>query len=183
MNKQEGRIIIITGAPGTGKTTTATKIAKESSLSKSVHMHTDDFYHSLSKGAIPPHLPESNSQNLVVIESFLAATKVFAENGYDVIVDGVIGPWFIQPWIKMAQQGYEIHYIILRASKEETLKRAIQRSKLDKNKNTELVETMWDQFNHLEKYESHVINTTELSLEQTVDRIKSEIEKKTCLLL
>ena len=66
-----GRIIVITGSPGTGKTTTASIVAKESDLEKSVHMHTDDFYHYLSKGAIPPHLSESNEQNLVVIEAFI----------------------------------------------------------------------------------------------------------------
>ena len=48
----QGRIIVITGSPGTGKTTTASTVAKESDLEKSVHMHTDDFYHYLSKGAI-----------------------------------------------------------------------------------------------------------------------------------
>ena len=41
----QGRIIVITGAPGTGKTTTASAVAKESDLEKSVLMHTDDFYH------------------------------------------------------------------------------------------------------------------------------------------
>ena len=83
----QGRIIVITGAPGTGKTTTASVVAKESDLEKSVHMHTDDFYHYLSKGAIPPHLPESNEQNLIVIEAFLEAAKRYARGGYDVIVD------------------------------------------------------------------------------------------------
>ena len=48
-------------------------------------MHTDDFYHYLSKGAIPPHLPESNEQNLIVIEAFLEAAKRYARGGYDVI--------------------------------------------------------------------------------------------------
>ena len=85
----QGRIIVITGAPGTGKTTTASAVAKESDLEKSVHMHTDDFYHYLSKGAIPPHLPESNEQNLIVIEAFLEAAKRYARGGYDVIVDGM----------------------------------------------------------------------------------------------
>ena len=49
-----------------------------------MHMHTDDFYHYLSKGAIPPHLPESNEQNLIVIEAFLEAAKRYARGGYDV---------------------------------------------------------------------------------------------------
>ena len=51
------------------------------SRAKSVHMHTDDFYHYLSKGAVAPHLPESNEQNRVVIEAFLAAAKRFARGG------------------------------------------------------------------------------------------------------
>lgn len=46
----QGRIIVITGAPGTGKTTTASAVAKESDLEKSVHMHTDDFYRRKEEG-------------------------------------------------------------------------------------------------------------------------------------
>ena len=85
-------------------------------MEKSVHMHTDDFYHYLSKGAILPHLPESNEQNLIVIEAFLEAAKRYARGGYDVIVDGIIGPWFLQPWLNIVHEGYEVHYIILRAT-------------------------------------------------------------------
>ena len=105
----QGRIIVITGAPGTGETTTASAVAKESDLEKSVHMHTDDFYHYLSKGAIPPHLPESNEQNLIVIEAFLEAAKRYARGGYDVIVDGIVGPWFLEPWLNIVQEHYEVH--------------------------------------------------------------------------
>ncbi len=157
----QGRIIVITGAPGTGKTTTASAVAKESDLEKSVHMHTDDFYHYLSKGAIPPHLPESNEQNLIVIEAFLEAAKRYARGGYDVIVDGIVGPWFLEPWLNIVQEHYEVHYIVLRASKEETMKRAIERSKLDRETNIELVETMWKQFSNLGIYELNVIMKTE----------------------
>ena len=52
----QGRIVIITGAPGTGKSTTAVAVAKESSLPKSVYLHTDDFYHNQCKGAIQQYL-------------------------------------------------------------------------------------------------------------------------------
>lgn len=179
---KKGRIIIITGSPGTGKSTTSAIIAKESSMEKSVHMHTDDFYHYLSKGAIPPHLPESNEQNLIVIEAFIEATKRYVRGGYDVIVDGIIGPWFLKPWLNVVYDDYEVHYIILRASKEETMQRAITRSKLDRETNIELVETMWEQFNNLGGYESNVIDTTNYSIKDTVLAIKESIMNKAKLL-
>lgn len=179
---KQGRIIIISGSPGTGKSTTASIVAKESTLSKSVHLHTDDFYHYIRKGAIPPFLPESQEQNLIVIEAFLEAAKRFARGGFDVIVDGIVGPWFLEPWLKAVQDNYEVHYIILRATKEETMKRAISRSKLDDDANMELVEKMWKQFNDLGQYESNIIDSTNQSIEQSVSKIKAEIEKKSFLL-
>ena len=164
----QGRIIVITGSPGTGKTTTASAVAKESDLEKSVHMHTDDFYHYLSKGAIPPHLPESNEQNLVVIEAFLEAAKRYVRGGYDVIVDGIVGPWFLEPWLNIVQEHYEVHYI---------------RSKLDRETNVELVETMWKQFSNLGIYELNVIDTTAHSIKDTVSAVKEKIVSGTALLL
>ena len=160
----QGRIIVITGSPGTGKTTTASIVAKESDMDKSVHMHTDDFFHYLSKGAIPPHLPESNEQNLVVIEAFLEAAKRYARGGY------------------LVREHYEVHYIILRASKEETLKRAVERSKLDRKTNIELVETMWEQFCNLGIYESNVVDTTNYSIQETVSAVQEKIASRAALL-
>ncbi len=179
----QGRIVIITGSPGTGKTTAASILAKESDLEKSVHLHTDDFYHALSKGAIPPYLPESQEQNLIVIEAFLEAAKRYARGGYDVIVDGIVGPWFLEPWINAAKDQYEIHYILLRASRETTMERAVGRSKLDRETNVKLVETMWEQFAHVGRYEAYVVDTTDCSVEETVTLIKDRIEKKTHLLI
>ncbi len=174
----QGRIVIITGAPGTGKSTTAVAVAKESSLPKSVYLHTDDFYHYLCKGAIPPYLPESNMQNVIVIEAFLEAAKRFARGGYDVIVDGIIGPWFLEPWLRAVQDGYEVHYIVLRASREETMRRAVGRTKLDRETNVKLVETMWEQFSRLERYEEHVTDTTDYSIEETVSAVKESVMRK-----
>ena len=54
-----GRIVIITGCPGTGKTTVAGLAAAHSAMEKSVYLHTDTFYDALRKGAIPPWLPAS----------------------------------------------------------------------------------------------------------------------------
>lgn len=178
----QGRIIVITGSPGTGKSTAAAVVARESDREKSVHMHTDDFYHYLSKGAIPPYLPESNEQNQIVIEAFLEAAKRYARGGYDVIVDGIVGPWFVSTLQNLVRENYEVHYIILRADKEETLKRAVERSKLDRKTNTGLVETMWEQFCDLGDFEANVIDTTHYSVEETVSAIRKKIADGTALL-
>ena len=179
---KRGRIVLITGSPGTGKTTASSIVAKESSMERSVHMHTDDFYHYLRKGAIPPHLPESNEQNLVVIEAFLEAAKRYVHGGYDVIVDGIIGPWFLEPWLNIVREGYEVHYIVLRANRNETMRRAVGRSKLDEGTNIELVETMWEQFCDLGVYERNVIETTNFSIRDTVSAIKEKVSDGTALL-
>lgn len=179
---EKGRIIIITGSPGTGKSTAAAIVAKESNLAKSVNLHTDDFYHYLCKGAILPHLPEADEQNSVVIKAFLETAKCFVRGGYDVIVDGIIGPWFLEPWLQAVQEQYEVHYIVLRAAKSETIKRATERTKLDRETNIELVETMWKQFQNLGRYESNVLDTTDCSVDQTVTLIKEKIAKKSNIL-
>ena len=49
-------------------------------------------------------MPESNEQNLIVIEAFLEAAKRYARGGYDVIVDGIVGPWFLEPWLNIVQE-------------------------------------------------------------------------------
>ena len=112
----------------------------------------------------------------------MEVAKCFACGGYDVIVDGIIGPWFLESWLNISQNGYEVHYIILRASKEETRNRGVKRDKLDRKTNIELVETMWEQFNSLENYESYVIDTTSCSIDETVLMVREKIERKSHIL-
>ena len=62
------------------------------------------------------------------------------------------------------------------------MKRAIERSKLDRETNIELVETMWNQFSNLGIYELNVIDTTTHSIKDTVSAVKEKIVSGTALL-
>ena len=175
---EQGRIIVISGAPGTGKTTAAALAARDTAAEKSVCMRTDDFYAHLCKGAVAPHLPQADTQNGVVIEAFLQAAMRYARGGYEVMVDGVVGPWFLSPFCAAAKV-CEVHYIVLRADREETLRRAVGRDKLDRETNAALVEAMWPQFAQLGAYERHVIDTTRLTPQETAERILTGVERGT----
>lgn len=179
---KQGRILILTGPPGTGKSTVAALAAGETSWDRSVHIRTDDFYHYLAKGAIPPYLPGSEDQNLVVIRAIVAAAREYLAGGYEVVVDGIVGPWFLDPWIQAARQGAEIQYVLLRASREETLARALGRAKLDRQTNTLLVEQMWDQFQNLGRYEAHVVDTTDQTPRESWQAIRRAIQSGRCRL-
>ncbi|HEY0001024.1 MAG TPA: AAA family ATPase [Actinoplanes sp.] len=89
-----GDVIILTGPPAAGKTTVAALLAADAG-SPTVHLTTDLFYRSIRTGFVLPFLPDAQRQNEVVIEAIVAT---FARGGYDVVVDGIIGPWFLPPF-------------------------------------------------------------------------------------
>jgi len=62
------------------------------------------------------------------------------------------------------------------------MKRAIERTKLTKETNIELVEVMWEQFAKIGDYEPFVINTTDYSIGKTVSIIKEHIKGRKHLL-
>lgn len=62
---QSGEVLIVTGAPGAGKTTVAALVAS-GNAGPAVHLHADDFWHYIKTGWIAPYLPEAHQQNTVV---------------------------------------------------------------------------------------------------------------------
>ena len=178
----EGRIILLSGPPGSGKSAAAERYVNLPEHEKSVYLHTDDFYAALRRGYIPPDRPGSDGQNRTVIEAFCAAAVRFCQGGYQTVVDGVVGPWMIAPWEAAARAGCEVHYILLRASREETLRRALHRDKLDAETNRALVETMWGQFQNLGAYERFALDTTRLTLDETVRAVREAVQSGRWLL-
>jgi hypothetical protein len=48
-------LVILTGSPGSGKTTVDGLVARRHP--RSVHLHTDDFWHFIARSAVLPSLP------------------------------------------------------------------------------------------------------------------------------
>jgi len=54
-------LVILTGSPGSGKTTVDGLVARRHP--RSVHLHTDDFWHFIARSAVPPSEPGADEPN------------------------------------------------------------------------------------------------------------------------
>lgn len=65
-DKMAARIVIISGACGTGKSSSSRLLAEKSPYDCAVPIHSDDFYQYIRKGYIAPWLEGSGKQNEVI---------------------------------------------------------------------------------------------------------------------
>lgn len=158
-----GEILILTGTPGSGKTTTARALAAEPGSAK-VHLHADDFWHFIRNGNIAPYLPEAHGQNAVVVDVLANAAAGYARGHYFVVVDGIVGPWFLPPFTGLA---VPLHYVVLRPSLEVAILRC-QRRGGDTLSDPRHIEEIHRQFSLLVTLERHVLSTDGLTPEDTL---------------
>ena len=171
------RIIIISGPPGAGKTTLARLLSEDSAHEKAANIHLDDFWQYISKGYIEPWLSESGKQNKTVVEAAADSAERFYKGGYEVFVDGLIGPWFIEPWRRIAGKGTDVRYIILRPDEETTVMRATTRKQNDYFPlSVQIIKDLWDDMNNLGEFEPHVVNTSGQTIEESAAVIQKMMD-------
>ena len=151
-------IAMITGPPGAGKTTVASHLAASTRLG--VHLAGDQVFHWVVGGYVAPWLPGTSRQNGTVISAIAAAAVQFADGGYDVFVDAIIGPWFLPHWLQMAGRGRPADYLVLRLSRQIAVMRAVGRRSSGDLVDPHPVAAMFDVFEDLGCFEAHVLDSS-----------------------
>lgn len=164
-------ILILTGPPGSGKTTVAAALAQMAGSPK-VHLHSDDFWAFIKHGAIAPYLPESHAQNQVVMEALSRTVSAYAEGGYFVILDGIIGPWFLPAFDGLT---VPVHYVVLRPPLDLAIQRCQQRGG-DTLVDPVAITSLHGQFDSLGEMERHVLTISTDSPSQLLERLVDAVE-------
>jgi hypothetical protein len=110
-----------------------------------------------------------------VINAITAAAAQYAKGGYSVLVDGIVGPWFVELVAEtFADHGVRWHYAILLPANDVSVERSRSRSKTTTQ---EVLEKMHSEFTaHLSGYEKHVVDSSHLDATQTAEAVNKKME-------
>jgi predicted kinase len=153
-------ILILTGPPGVGKTTTAEILAAR--WPRAVHLESDVFFRFVSSGYVEPWKPESHEQNRVVMDIVAKAAAGYAAAGYRTIVDGIVIPgWFFEPLRdRLRDGGHGVAFAVLRAPLSVCTARVQSREGLPPVDSGAIAQ-LWESFADLGELERHVVDVSD----------------------
>ena len=153
----ESPVLILTGAPGVGKTTTARILARR--WDRAVHVRSDVFFEFIRSGYVEPWRSESHAQNAIMMRIVADATAAYAAGGYRTIVEGIVIPgWFFEPMRdRLHAAGHRVAYGVLRAPLAVCAARAEDRA-MHPLADSKVVARLWQEFADLGALERHAID-------------------------
>ena len=169
------RTLVVTGPPGAGKTTVARLVSRMWPLS--VCIEADQFWHSIVRGSVPPWTDAASEQNGTCLDVLGACASIYAQAGYMVVVDGVLGPWFLERFLVQPRAArVVVHYVVLRPSAEVALTRAQARSGRALTESAP-IRAMYEDFRELDSLERHVVDNSAQSASTTAQVVRDLLEQ------
>ncbi len=163
-------VIIISGTPAAGKSSVSKALAEK--FPKSAYLDIDGFKDMIIGGNVAPWDPKGPEQFKIVEKNFLAVTRNFLDDGYVVIIDYVMGDEQVKGYDDLLG---DVHGFLLLPSIEELKKR-------DRERNPEYslehrIDALYPQFADVEHKVLRVIDSTNQTVEETVEKIFNSLKK------
>jgi predicted kinase len=154
-------LLLLTGSPGTGKTTVAPLVAERHE--RSVCLDLDWFFAKLGRGAIEPWREEAHAQNRAVLHAAAEACATFAAEGYVCVAEGILHPFMLDLFAAAgAGRSVALHYAVLRAPIDVVQRRVVDRKVEPQHfgalADAAVVDDLWAQFERQGVEERHLVD-------------------------
>lgn len=163
-------ILLLSGPPGTGKTTTAAILARRPGR-PAVHLHADDLWGWVGTGRLLPTEPGSEALNATVTAAVAGAATAFDRDGFLVVVDCVFGPWRLGPFQAL---GVPLHYAVLDVPADLAVARCAVRTG-DALRDGGVIRDLHRQFADLRGLERHRLRVAALGPEGAADLVDARL--------